>query len=184
MKLVDILSEIIVKDKEMFNRGANQFVYPSHNNPDILYKVGHEGKLEHWVTLFKSHPDLFPKVYGDIKTGTFPVKGFNGKKTGEVKRDYIAVEKLDTKTFLKVFNEIDSYCVSNSFLYCIKNFDNSMDFLVKLGKYIYKNNSVLFNQYADFINLVDAIYKIYGKADLHKDQFGYDKTGKLKCLDI
>ena len=35
-----------------------------------------------------------------------------------------------------------------------------------------------------FINLIDQIIEIYPSADVHKNQFGYDVEGNLKCLDI
>ncbi len=182
MRLLDIIYEII--DKDMYDRGAHQLVYPSQHDPNILYKVGHEGDLEHWVKLFKKYPNLFPKIYGKIKTGNFPVKGMNGKTREYIKRDYIAVEKLDTRSFLKLFNEIDEYCISNPFQYYLRNYSDNIDYIIDLGRRIYLKDSELYNQYVDFINLVDSIYKIDSSADLHKDQFGYDVDGKLKCLDI
>jgi hypothetical protein len=184
MKLLDVVYEVVVKNKEMYDKGAHQLVYPSQRNPNILYKVGHEGDLIHWVKIFKKHPKLFPKVYGKIKTGDFPHKGMDGKTRGYIKRDYIPVEKLDTKSFLKVFNQIDEYCISNPLQYYIRNFNDNMDYLVNLGRRIQLKDPNLLNQYVEFINLVDSIYKIDGSADLHKDQFGYDLSGKLKCLDI
>ncbi len=178
------LLEILIKDKEMVGQGAFHKVYPSGHNPNIVYKVGRKGTLQDWVDMFKEYPSLFPKIYGDIKTLTIPIKGFNNQVMGKIDVEYIAIEKLNTKKFIQFYNEIDLYFVENDLLYYLRRYDESVDVFLEVGVEMSEKNPRLYNDYVDFINLVDFIYEIKPSADLHKHQFGYNSNGEIKCLDI
>lgn len=184
MKLLSNLFEVLIKDKEMVGQGAYHKVYPSGHNPNIVYKVGRKYTLEGWVDMFKEFPSLFPKVYGDIKTLTIPIKGFNNEIIKKIDVEYIAIEKLNTKKFIQFYNEIDLYFVENDLLYYIRRYEDSGDVFLDVGYKIHDKNPKLYNDYIDFISLVDSIYEIKPSADLHKHQFGYDTNGEIKCLDI
>ena len=58
------VDEIATKEKELVGKGAFHNVYPSNKNPNIVYKIGFDEDVNGWVDLFKSRPDIFPKVYG------------------------------------------------------------------------------------------------------------------------
>lgn len=180
MKLISIINEMIAKQKDVIGKGAFHSIYPSIKNPDIVYKIGYNpDKMKLWVELFNEFPDLFPKTYGDIKSFKFDVKGFNGSVIKKKMGYYIAVEKLDTKSFLNFWNQIDELCVDNEFQHYLKYYD--LDEMYNLAE---KIKPELLDQFIEFVNLVDTIYEIKPSADLHKDQFGIDKDNKIKCLDV
>ena len=71
MKFEDIIIEMIkhevdeldTKDKDLVGKGAFHNVYISKKNPNVVYKIGFDEDVNGWVDIFKSRPDLFPKVY-------------------------------------------------------------------------------------------------------------------------
>lgn len=173
-----------IYNKQMLGRGAYQRAYPSITNPDIIYKVGYEGDLLHWVKIFKKYPDLFVRIYGKIKTTVVPIKNFQGAVISKEPRDYVAVEKVDTERFVNFFHDVEMYFKENTFQHYIRNYQTSMEQFIFVGKKIKQLKPELLDDYVDFINLIYKITKIYPEADLHKDQFGYDKNNKIKCFDI
>ena len=56
--------------------------------------------------------------------------------------------------------------------------------LVNLGQIIRTENPKLYDAYQRFHYLIESVYEIVPTADIHNNQFGYDKEGVLKCLDI
>ncbi len=185
MKLTKIFYDVLVEaDKELIGKGSYHRVYPSKHNPNIVYKVGRTDVLEKWVYIFKENPSLFAKIYGDIKKTKFPIKGFDNKVITMIEMGYVTVEKLDTKKFVKIYNEIDLYFVDNTFQYYLNRFDFFQDMFYGVGEKINKDNPELFDKYVELLNLITSIYEIKPSADLHKNQFGYDSNGILKCLDI
>ena len=184
MKLMSIINEMVTKEKILIGRGAFHSIYPSVNNPNIVYKVGYGAdRMNSWVELFNEHPDLFPKTYGVIKTFKFDVeKGIDGSVIKQKTGYYIAVEKLNTKSFFRFWNQIDELCIDKKFHHYLRYFDYGD--MHNLGKRVKNIKPELLDQFIDFVNLVDTIYEIKPSADLHVDQFGIDKDGKIKCLDV
>jgi NurA-like 5'-3' nuclease len=187
MKLVSVINEIIGKEKEMVGRGAYHRIYPSKKNPNIVYKLGDERIVKRWYDIFVSHPDFFPKVYGEIKKTKFPIKN-NWNQVVDVKDvAYVTLEKVNTNDFIKFYNEIDTFFVEISLRKVLQTFTNDetiMDYIISVGKEIKKLKPELMDRYYEFINLVHSVYEILPSADLHENQFGYDNDGKLKCIDI
>jgi hypothetical protein len=186
MKLMSVINEMVTKEKDLFGRGAWHLVYPSKNNPDIVYKIGFNlDIMKQWVGLFNEHPDFFPKTYGNIKESKFNIKGFNGKVIEKKTGYYIAVEKLDTKSFLKFWNEIDLIFLPRDFQQFLRYFKNyDMDEIYNLAEKVKTLKPEFMDQFIEFVNLVDSIYEIKPSSDLHRNQFGIDKEGKMKCLDL
>jgi hypothetical protein len=190
MKLISILNEIVTREKKALGKGLNHKIYPHPTNPDLVYKVGQYHVMYEWVPIFKAHPDIFPKVYGDIKSNVITFKDSLGKK---VKREasWILVEKLDAKTFNDFFEELDEID------YEIRPYSALFDVYLK-GRYsdevmafldiIKRVAPYMYDRCVELLDLVDKVLDVTSKSDfrfdLHANQFGYDKTGKLKCLDI
>ena len=63
MKLIDILSEIVTREKKALGKGAQHKIYPHPTNPDVVYKVGQY----HVMIGFRSLKNIliyFPKYMG------------------------------------------------------------------------------------------------------------------------
>jgi hypothetical protein len=175
-------NEVEIKQKTPIGFGNFHNVYDSKYKPDVVYKIGDESVVRDWYELFKEHPDLFPKVY---KKGVvnIPVKNQNGDVVKKVKKSYVEVEKLDTNRLKKEWNLIDRFSNGN-FQYNITRIEEKDDFFQQLGDEITKVNTPLYEAFARIYNLVFSVYEVKPSADIHMGQFGYDKQGNLKCLDL
>ena len=178
------LSELETKPKPRLGAGADHYVVPSSHNPNIVYKVGNPEIVKKWVPIFLQSPEFFPKIF---------------KTTGQVKLDnmifsYITIERLDTKRALIEWKAIDAICekyLNKSFQKVVRYWNElnniaqqDRDDLVKLGQVIKKEYPNLYDNYQRFHYLIESVYEIVPGADIHHNQFGYDKEGVLKCLDI
>lgn len=186
MKLIDILNEIVTKEKKSLGQGRYHKLYPHPTNPDVLYKVGLYHVMYEWVPVFKAHPDLFPKVYGDIKSNVIMVKGYNGEK---YKREasWILVEKLDTKTFNDFFEELYEIDLGMSPLAALFNVHlkgRYSDVVMTFLDGVKREAPDMYDRCVELFDLTAKVLEVAPEFDLHAYQFGYDKTGKLKCLDI
>ena len=170
--------EIKTKEKPLIGSGASHKVYPSKKYPNIIYKIGGESSVDRWYETFKRFPEFFPKVY---KKGTTMIPYYDGK----IRVSYVMLEKLETKTFEEFWDIIDEYFEGDSLLTMLMQYEFTYDRLIKMGELI-KNNEgeEIFRKYIELIKLVDAIIELVGSPDIHKYQFGYDSSGKLKCLDV
>ena len=180
------VDEIRTKEKDRYGMGMSHKVYPSMKDPDMLYKIGSESVVNEWVDLFKSRPDLFPKVYkiGDIRV---PRKNFRGDIIGYIDKKYVAIERLDDKRADLEWGMIDDFFMSkdmDSFLSYIRKWDESGRILGDMADLIFKQKPELFDIYIRFLTLIMGLQGMKEILDLHAEQFGYDKDGNLKCLDI
>lgn len=193
MKLMDILIETALQQNELdtkmknpHNWGAMHYIYKT-NDPTKLIKVGPEETVEQWYELFKSHPNLFAKVY---KRGKTKVKLKNGS---DYMGDYVMVEKLDARAFKSLWFQFekvsDRYQDSigkynhDSLQYYITRIEDNMEFIRGMAKSM-EDNAHLHNKFVQFVNLLLDIYELKPAADVHVDQFGIDGDGNIKCLDI
>ena len=97
------------------------------------------------------------------------------------------VERLDAKTFNDFFEELSDIDLGMSpfaallDVYLKGRYSNEvmtfLDSVKREAPHMYKRCVELFN-------LTSRIFEVVPYFDLHAYQFGYDKTGKLKCLDI
>jgi hypothetical protein len=186
MKLIDILSEIVTREKKTLGKGSQHKIYPHPTNPDVVYKVGQYHIMYDWVPVFKKHPDLFPKVYGDIKSNVITYTNYFGKKERK-EASWILVEKLDAKTFNDFFEELCEIDLG------VSPFAALLDVYLR-GRYsdevmtcldvIKRKAPHMYKRCVELFNLTDRVFEVAPEFDLHAYQFGYDKNGKLKCLDI
>ena len=182
MKLMDVISEVIKYPKGWFGDGASHRIYRSNREFSKLYKVGFCDELNRWVPVFKSHPDIFVEVYGDIKQ----LRGTN--------HCYVMVEKVNTKMFEGIHDEFINF------------FDFSADtFSLKMSYWVYdfvsgktvedilsdplyqalkEEDKYLYDKFVEFVTLIKKMSTLNTNLDLHKYQFGYSyTTDVLKCLD-
>lgn len=171
--------EVRTRDKPMVGSGASHTVYPSRKYPNMVYKIGSISTVNKWYEMFSEFPEIFPKVY---KKGVTMIQYYN---EGRIKVSYVLLEKLDTKTFEDFWDIIDEYFEGESLQMILMNFEFTYDKLIRTGDVIKKNEGEeVYRRYMELINMVDTIIELVGSPDIHKFQFGYDGTGKLKCLDI
>ena len=212
MKFEDIIIEMIkhevaeldTKDKDLVGKGAFHKVYISKKNPNAVYKIGFDEDVSGWVDIFKSRPDLFPKVYkmGHLniklkkstttfswRTGDFKPITYNPGDTVKVR--YVEVEKLDTdkaKSYWNSLANVVSVMSGKSLQTYLTSLgmDEEMEEEFKtLGEKIRETgNTFIYEILVDFYNLVHSVYELKPTADVHVGNYGYDKDGNLKCLDI
>jgi hypothetical protein len=182
MKLLEILSEIITYPKTWFGRGASHRIYTSRKEFHKLYKVGFCKELNEWVPIFKSRPDIFVKVYGEIKN----ITGTN--------YCYVMVERVNTKSFVGTYegiaeclgidtDELDLYAS-----YWIRHFVSGKSVDDVLSEHIWqtlkKEDRYLYGKLSEFVHLIKKMSELNTNIDLHSGQFGYTyATDTLKCLD-
>lgn len=174
--------EIKTVQKSRLGSGAFHMIYPSKKYPNIVYKIGEHRVVDRWFDVFSENPELFPKVY---KRGKMNVKSFNGE-TFEV--SYVAIERLNTKKSEDEWDIIDNFCrkeIGESFDSLVVDFENSDTDIRYVFHLMRDQNEIELSEiYQNYIMLVNVILEIFPRADLHKNQFGYDNNGVLKCLDI
>jgi|Laugresu1bdmlbsd_1035121.scaffolds.fasta_scaffold41580_2 hypothetical protein len=213
MKLLETINNEFSEGRSRteLGSGVDHMVFTATDDSNIVYKLGPKIAIDYWYEDFKKNPNLFPKVYKRGRS-TFKLKSEKqiptkrGYKTFPVGTiipvDYVKLEKLDTERVQKEWDllsdiseeirEIDDYEFLDFLIIymtwkpenkergwnddeTIATFDTEMK---KRGPQIYK----LFRSYVD---LVDNLKKVKpGIPDIHRYNFGYDKKGKLKCLDF
>jgi len=182
IRLKEGLEEISIASKKPFGSGFYHNVYSSHKNPDKLYKVGEEEKVDEWVETFQRNPQYFPKVYR-----VFP---YNKDPTLKV----VEIEKLNTVKAAQELELIDRFLINvsdtvNCEYLSVSNFFEKECFqgVVEAAQdsddpYL---PTILF-KWAKFLKAVSPIVeKDLGRyLDLHVGNVAYDKMGKLKMIDI
>ena len=174
MKLVDILKELSTTKKDILGQGLEHNVYPS-KDPNKVIKVGETKYVKKWVEEFKSRPDLFPIIY----------------KTGLDKEDpnvmYVVMERLDTEQFEVDFDVLDSI-LEDGILDIIKRSERNEDYFNKTVAQIKQQDDEiadffikLYNNVVETKQFRSGLFSVY---DFHRGQFGYDKKGNIKCLDL
>ena len=198
------VDELATKEKELVGKGAFHNVYPSNKNPNIVYKIGFDEDVNGWVDLFKSRPDIFPKVYGaghvNIKlkkqvtnfswrTGEFKPITYNPGDTVKVK--YVAVERLNTEKAKQHWNSLANVVSTMSgkslqtYLTSLGMDEEMEEEFLSLGEKIKETgNDFIYEIFVELYNLIHSVYELKPTADVHVGNYGYDKDGNLKCLDI
>lgn len=181
-----VVNEIVTRKKEPYSWGAMHYIFKT-SDPNKLIKIGTNIVVDEWYDLFKSHPDLFVKVY---KKGNTRITNKIGKVYDA---KYVMVEKLDAKLFKSLWFEFDKAVRKyeeqigksdkNSLQTYLSMAEDNLDFLIEVGISM-KHNPVLHEKFIQLLTLVIRIEELKPDADIHSDQFGVDATGKIKCLDI
>jgi hypothetical protein len=177
-----ILNELTFIQKDVYKDGTQHSIYKDHKDADKVYKVV---KPEHkdvskqaydWIKVFRENPKYFPKVYKYTDRGA-------------------SVERLDANKAHKEFNEIqkalnkvmDRGWSFEGLLKDIAEGDYSTEDLNKAGHYLLKEIPELalaFKRFTDLMLKIKNLNSPDYTLDAHAGNFGYDKQGNLKMLDI
>jgi hypothetical protein len=189
--------------------GAEHEVYPVKHDPSKVFKVGDKDNVLKWTKLFKDHPEIFPVIY---KVSPLRQKINTNFTSALAKIDdpyYVELEKLDDKKAREEYENLkseiyksdvhtlygskferDDIYLDDVFRDCMKNeiFLKKVENLLKDEPYYQ-----LFLKWSSFLVKVNKIVAPLKQApgatgtmiDIHSGKnFGYDKSGHLKCLDI
>lgn len=189
-----ILKEVSLDKKERLGRGSFHDVYPLKYDPSRVVKIPRtrdgyaaaeywEAGSESWFNIFKKYPQYFPEVY-------------------KITDKYIILEKLDTnrvkQDLIKMEDDLVSISSNLSDMIEDRNFGVTevLDGLIMgklsgdkedakmLNMLIKKShNKDLFKIYIDLLLSIRG-ERIRGFIDVNDGNFGYNKEGKLKMLDI
>lgn len=173
--------------KPILGYGADHQVYKSLTNPDKIFKVElRPGEIDKWYNTFNSHPELFAKTYKKVK-----VKGKNGEQLTAA-----VMEKLDVAPFQKLWDEMETL-LSKSQQNLSASEKTGLERLTKKMKepyygkqwsdfltYLKTNGGSSSQKINEFSTLVDKLYKVTPNPDVRKFNFGYNKEGVLKSLDL
>lgn len=152
-----------------FGRNKNE---DSINDKDFVKRIYTTEELYEFKVMAK-YPQWFPIIY-------------------KIGKDYVYIETLNTTKAKEDWEEIVIY-IRNYYIKTGLNpvlFDNILEdfrdnFIDPDYKQLYIN---LWHKSKSrkFIDLVKNIYneRLFGLTDIHEGQFGYDKNGNLKMLDV
>ena len=181
-KLREVLLELNTQKKPLYNFGVEHRIFASSKDPNILYKVGDKYTIVRSIDVFKQDPTSFPIIYRGGKT----------KRDGE-EFFYIAVEKLDAPKAKAEYGILLDILVKHKvvenwlqFSDLLENMTKSNRSYVVLSEIFEKENQIdMFNRWYTLLGKINPIIKkIKGWTDYNRSNFGYDKNGNLKCLDI
>lgn len=177
MKLLGILKEVLdeeIRNKEKLNKqGVFKSVYDLESNPDYVVKTWDSGTslVKREYEVFERYPDLFANI---VKVNW--------------DRHWIVQEKLDAD---KAYSELDS--LSDDFDMTATELSAHLELVILDPEAIYDDYDMLSKInasnvpiYKRWVAFFKKIYKISipGRKDLNPGNFGYDKSGNLKLLDI
>jgi hypothetical protein len=213
MKILEIVNKEFGegRSRKELGSGVDHMVFTATDDSNIVYKLGPKIAIDYWFDDFKKNPNLFPKVYKRGRS-TFKLKSEKqiptkkGYKTFPVGTiipvDYVKLEKLNTDRVQKEWDILDN--ISEE----ITGIDDYgfLDYLIVFMTWkpenkargwnddvtIDKFNSEMTNRglqiytlFKKYVDLVAELKKVKpGVPDIHRYNFGYDKKGKLKCLDF
>ena len=187
-----LISELNTKDKEIFGSGVEHKIFESLRYPDRVYKIGPERSVRKWIDIFRSNPDIFPRIYKIDTLKGQNLERFLSYLDGFYDEPYyyVMLEKLNTKDFFNFWMEIegqlnkmlkDDYTELDDISYDFKENENIWR---ELLNFIKSRKPKLFPKSQELYNLLVKLNQIIEIPDVHALQFGFDSSGKIKCLDI
>ena len=170
-------------------------IYPYRNNPNRLFKIGEKEIVEQWVKIFRSNPDIFPKIFRVGK-----ISDPNDRKNEGY---YVEVEKLNTDKAIKEWEQLEDKleeagltdfedgAFGRDITDIYTNYENDQKTITYIATKLKEYDSNAYNLFIKWFKLFKecqkSIENIVGHrtlVDAHKYNFGYGSDGKLKCLDI
>lgn len=203
------INELGTKDKTPKGSGSFHYVYNSKQNPDRVFKIARPSDIDEWLSLFKSRPDIFPSVYrvGETKVKLREPKNYIEFVDGEMKyvkhnvgdvmdAKYVELDKLNTVKAQNDWRKLDDaitdlteegwefqdYVIHLILMLTKQGGDDDM--LDAVTENMKTEHPEMIKTLNRFVTLIKKICEVRKKPDLHIDNFGYDKDGTLKCLDI
>jgi hypothetical protein len=203
------IDELDTKDKTPKGSGSFHYVYNSTQNPDRVFKIARPSDIDEWLSLFKSRPDIFPSVYrvGNTKVKLREPKNYIEFVDGEMKyikynvgdvidAKYVELDKLNTlkaqNDWMKLDEAItdmteEAWEFQDYVIHLILNLTNEggdSDMVDAVNQNMKVEYPEMINILNRFVTLIKKICQVKNRPDLHIDNFGYDKKGNLKCLDV
>ena len=182
------LYESFSPDYGEFSSGGEHILYQDPVHPDRLYKRfegDNPGRFEDIVSLFQQHPDLFPIIHdrGDDWISIEKLDTARAQREYEVLSDEIGEDFLEEYAFLP--GELDSHFV-NAPKEIAEIWERWRAILIAYTKIYFAYRKEKEDAYVQmgaeaYSKLTDTT-SVGG--DIHSDQFGYTKEGRLKILDI
>lgn len=176
-----------IKIKPIFGGGADHRVFQSATRADEIIKAElRPGEVNLWIDTFKKYPNVFAKVIKKAK-----VKGTDGAIL-----DAVVLEKLDTKPFETFWSDMEKTLFNMEkqtpgspmlgVEYTLKHIKEPFykNLWNNFTNYVKQNNGQISGKVDELNKLIDELYKITPKPDIRKFNFGYDKSGVLKALDL
>jgi hypothetical protein len=197
MKLLDVIFEIVVNNKEILGRGKEHVVYDYKSDPTKViksawgvdkgqYKYGNDSN-QHIVDMNPDHidvilkyPDLFPKVF-------------------KYNKRYAIIEKLDTSRVIEdqkeLYNQLTKYddvfknVIENDFIsglyWTVTKVSGFLPKIARKMRSAGEDLSLLEKYVRLFKKLKTTVarYSYYG-VDVTANNLGYDSEGNLKLLDF
>ena len=158
LKFEDFVNEMNIIKKDMLAKGSYNQIYPVITDHNKVIKTGIQA-IEHGK-VFKSNPEYCPIVY----------------KMVEKPNPYIVIERLETENARQDYERLidkDRGYIHNWGLNTFKrekDYQSLREMLTEEGK--------------EFLDRVREIVLAINMKDVHSRNFGYDKSKKLKALDI
>ena len=146
--------------RHLINKSQSHSIYQDPAHRDRVIKTG-KNVLEH-AKAFKENPELCPTVYEVHEEADPP---------------YIVIEKLETEKAASDFDRLinrDRGYVHN---WGHSTFKNSKSFQAV-------RDSLTTEEGRSMLDRVREIVLATGMKDIHSRNFGYDKKGRLKALDL
>jgi hypothetical protein len=189
-----IIKEISVDKKERMGRGSFHDVYPLKYDSDKVVKVPRskdgyaaseylESGSDSWFNIFKKYPQYFPEVYKITDKYIILEK----LDTNRVKQDLIGMEDelvSISPTFSNMIEEINygvTEVLDGLVMGKLSGINEDIKMLNMLIKKSY--NKDIFKRYIDLLLSIRG-ERIRDFIDVNDGNFGYNKEGKLKMLDI
>jgi len=173
-----------IKIKPVLGGGRDHRIFQSSIYPDRVFKAEvRSGEIDKWYDLFKKNQNIFVKTFNKIK-----IKDKDGTILSAV-----VMEKLDTTPFHKMWNSMEmslSKMPTNNMKYKLEYVAKHIKepeikkIWVNLLKYIKEHDPSISSKVNEFYDMVNKLYNITPKPDIRQFNFGYDKNGVLKSLDI
>lgn len=185
IRLTDLILELNIRAKEPYAAGTEHEIYKDSKDPNKVYRVVMQGHPDiskqayNWVEIFKKYPQYFPAVYKSTERGA-------------------SVEKLNTNKAMQEFDDINNTLRGEMeetkklgwFTDLLKDIAEGLDrksVINKVGMYLQENEPSLASAFKRYINLMIKLQPINSPEhtlDAHAGNFGYDKQGRLKMLDL
>jgi hypothetical protein len=176
-----------IRIKPVLGGGRDHRIFQSTIHADQVIKAEiRPGEVNLWYNTFKKYPKIFVNVIKKSK-----VKGTDG-----VLMDAVVLEKLNTEPFVNLWNNMESLLIKmerqtpgspmTGLESTLKNIQNPAFKNVwnKFLTYVKQNNPAMFSKVNELNVMVGELYKITPKPDIRQLNFGYDKNGILKALDL
>jgi hypothetical protein len=181
------IDELGTTEKQVFGSGVEHEIYASKSNPNVIFKVGHKDTVDEWYEVFKSNPEIFPKV-------------FRAGKMQDKNIYYVELEKLDTDKFENNWDDLElamedigalDVDSGESFADLYMNEGSDANVFIEIGKKLSKHSKKDYDFFIELLRVIKECERtqlsVTGKdtiVDAHKYNFGYGGDGKIKCLDI